>query len=52
MEEASANLKQYYAVCFSLIAGIILFGVFLAPAANALYEDMLERISGLQKLNR
>lgn len=27
----SANLKQYYATCFSLIAGIILFGGLLAP---------------------
>ncbi|KAL8126309.1 hypothetical protein AgCh_013553 [Apium graveolens] len=28
----SANLKQYYATCFSLIAGIIIFGGLLAPA--------------------
>ncbi|XP_027353737.1 protein ORANGE, chloroplastic isoform X1 [Abrus precatorius] len=28
----SANLKQYYATCFSLIAGIILFGGLLAPS--------------------
>ncbi|KAK3033218.1 hypothetical protein RJ639_033098 [Escallonia herrerae] len=27
----SANLKQYYASCFSLIAGIITFGGLLAP---------------------
>ncbi|KAG8381054.1 hypothetical protein BUALT_Bualt06G0082100 [Buddleja alternifolia] len=27
----SANLKQYYASCFSLIAGIMLFGGLLAP---------------------
>ncbi|XP_009599295.1 putative LOC107776698 isoform X1 [Nicotiana tabacum] len=27
----SANLKQYYATCFSLIAGIMLFGGLLAP---------------------
>lgn len=27
----SANLKQYYATCFSLIAGIIIFGGLLAP---------------------
>ncbi|GFP87045.1 hypothetical protein PHJA_000848300 [Phtheirospermum japonicum] len=29
---SSANLKQYYATCFSLIAGIMLFGGLLAPA--------------------
>ncbi|PWA68346.1 hypothetical protein CTI12_AA309660 [Artemisia annua] len=29
---SSANLKQYYATCFSLISGIILFGGLLAPA--------------------
>ncbi|KAL3647541.1 hypothetical protein CASFOL_008509 [Castilleja foliolosa] len=28
----SANLKQYYATCFSLIGGIMLFGGLLAPA--------------------
>ncbi|KAK1392873.1 protein ORANGE-GREEN, chloroplastic [Heracleum sosnowskyi] len=28
----SANLKQYYAICFSLISGIIIFGGLLAPA--------------------
>ncbi|XP_019443206.1 PREDICTED: protein ORANGE, chloroplastic-like isoform X2 [Lupinus angustifolius] len=28
----SSNLKQYYATCYSLIAGIILFGGLLAPA--------------------
>nr|GMC94355.1 orange protein [Ipomoea batatas]GMD02174.1 orange protein [Ipomoea batatas]GME18268.1 orange protein [Ipomoea batatas] len=27
----SANLKQYYATCFSLIAGVMLFGGLLAP---------------------
>lgn len=27
----STNLKQYYATCFSLIAGIMLFGGLLAP---------------------
>ncbi|GAB2276338.1 hypothetical protein Dimus_011068 [Dionaea muscipula] len=27
----AANLRQYYATCFSLIAGIILFGGLLAP---------------------
>ncbi|KAE9598366.1 hypothetical protein Lal_00027209 [Lupinus albus] len=29
---SSSNLKQYYATCYSLIAGIILFGGLLAPA--------------------
>ncbi|KEH29340.1 chaperone dnaJ-like protein [Medicago truncatula] len=28
----SANLRQYYATCFSLISGIILFGGLLAPS--------------------
>lgn len=28
----STNLKQYYATCFSLIAGIMLFGGLLAPS--------------------
>ncbi|XP_057522998.1 protein ORANGE, chloroplastic isoform X1 [Amaranthus tricolor] len=28
---SSVNLKQYYASCFSLIAGIMIFGGFLAP---------------------
>ncbi|KAL6580645.1 hypothetical protein OROMI_008669 [Orobanche minor] len=28
----SENLKQYYATCFSLIAGIMLFGGLLAPS--------------------
>ncbi|KAK4351190.1 hypothetical protein RND71_030503 [Anisodus tanguticus] len=28
----SANLKQYYASCFSLIAGVMLFGGLLAPS--------------------
>ncbi|XP_020263070.1 protein ORANGE, chloroplastic isoform X1 [Asparagus officinalis] len=27
----TANLKQYYALCFSLIAGVIIFGGLLAP---------------------
>ncbi|KAL8034869.1 hypothetical protein ABFX02_12G058900 [Erythranthe guttata] len=27
----SANLKQYYATCFSLMAGIMLFGGLIAP---------------------
>ncbi|KAL8159879.1 hypothetical protein V2J09_001416 [Rumex salicifolius] len=29
---SAANLKQYYATCFGLIAGIILFGGLLAPS--------------------
>lgn len=29
---SSANLKQYYATCFSLIAGFMLFGGLLAPS--------------------
>ncbi|CAN1215856.1 Protein ORANGE, chloroplastic [Linum perenne] len=31
MEETAANLKVYYATCFSLISGIIIFGGLLAP---------------------
>lgn len=31
---SSANLKQYYATCFSLIAGIIIFGGLLAPIVS------------------
>lgn len=32
--QSSANLKQYYATCFSLIAGIIIFGGLLAPIVS------------------
>ncbi|WOH06847.1 hypothetical protein DCAR_0626276 [Daucus carota subsp. sativus] len=45
----SANLKQYYATCFSLIAGIILFGGLLAPSlelklglGGTSYEDFIQ----------
>lgn len=45
---SSANLKQYYATCFSLIAGIILFGGLLAPIlelklgiGGTSYEDFI-----------
>lgn len=31
----STNLKQYYATCFSLIAGIMLFGGLLAPTVSS-----------------
>lgn len=31
----STNLKQYYATCFSLIAGIMLFGGLLAPSVSS-----------------
>jgi len=33
--QTAANLKVYYATCFSLIAGIILFGGLLAPTVSA-----------------
>ncbi|KAJ8435314.1 hypothetical protein Cgig2_026406 [Carnegiea gigantea] len=33
---SSANLKQYYATCFSLIAGFMLFGGLLAPTGRLL----------------
>lgn len=45
----SANLKQYYATCFSLIAGIIIFGGLLAPIlelklgiGGTSYEDFIQ----------
>ncbi|KAL5701870.1 hypothetical protein ACHQM5_027156 [Ranunculus cassubicifolius] len=45
---SAANLKQYYATCFSLIAGIIVFGGLLAPAlelklgvGGTSYEDFI-----------
>ncbi|KAL5569737.1 hypothetical protein UlMin_026312 [Ulmus minor] len=44
----SANLKQYYASCFSLIAGVMLFGGLLAPSlelklgiGGTSYEDFI-----------
>ncbi|XP_078163751.1 protein ORANGE, chloroplastic-like [Carex rostrata] len=46
-----ANLKIYYAVCFSLIAGIILFGGLLAPIlelrlglGGTTYEDFIRNV--------
>ncbi|XP_041018910.1 protein ORANGE, chloroplastic-like isoform X1 [Juglans microcarpa x Juglans regia] len=48
---SSANLKLYYATCFSLIAGIILFGGLLAPAlelklglGGTSYEDFIRSL--------
>ncbi|XP_018831226.1 protein ORANGE-GREEN, chloroplastic-like [Juglans regia] len=48
---SSANLKLYYATCFSLIAGIILFGGLLAPAlelklglGGTSYEDFIRSV--------
>ncbi|KAF9623207.1 hypothetical protein IFM89_000048 [Coptis chinensis] len=45
---SAANLKQYYASCFSLIAGIIVFGGLLAPTlelklgiGGTSYEDFI-----------
>lgn len=45
---SSANLKLYYATCYSLIAGIILFGGLLAPTlelklgvGGTSYEDFI-----------
>uniref|UniRef100_A0A2P2JC78 Uncharacterized protein MANES_06G130100 n=1 Tax=Rhizophora mucronata TaxID=61149 RepID=A0A2P2JC78_RHIMU len=45
---SAANLKVYYATCFSLIAGIIIFGGLLAPAlelrlglGGTSYEDFI-----------
>ncbi|XP_047320014.1 protein ORANGE, chloroplastic [Impatiens glandulifera] len=45
---SSSNLKQYYASCFSLIAGVILFGGLLAPTlelklglGGTSYEDFI-----------
>jgi hypothetical protein len=33
-EQSAANLKVYYATCFTLIAGIMVFGGFLAPIVS------------------
>ncbi|XP_061359389.1 protein ORANGE, chloroplastic-like [Gastrolobium bilobum] len=48
---SSANLKQYYATCFSLIAGIILFGGLLAPSlelklgiGGTSYADFIQNV--------
>ncbi|CAL5407630.1 unnamed protein product [Camellia sinensis] len=48
---SSANLKLYYASCFSLIAGIILFGGLLAPIlelklglGGTSYEDFIRSL--------
>ncbi|XP_015877648.2 protein ORANGE-GREEN, chloroplastic isoform X1 [Ziziphus jujuba] len=48
---SSANLKLYYATCFSLIAGIILFGGLLAPTlelklglGGTSYEDFIRSV--------
>ncbi|XP_021741265.1 protein ORANGE-GREEN, chloroplastic-like [Chenopodium quinoa] len=46
---SSTNLKQYYATCFSLIAGIMIFGGLLAPTlelklglGGTSYEDFIK----------
>ncbi|XP_044480406.1 protein ORANGE, chloroplastic-like isoform X1 [Mangifera indica] len=48
---SSANLKVYYATCFSLIAGIIIFGGLLAPTlelklgiGGTSYEDFIRNV--------
>ncbi|KAK9095089.1 hypothetical protein Scep_026558 [Stephania cephalantha] len=48
---SSANLKKYYATCFSLIAGIIIFGGLLAPTlelklglGGTSYEDFIRSV--------
>jgi len=33
-EQSAANLKVYYATCFTLIASIMVFGGFLAPIVS------------------
>lgn len=47
----SANLRQYYATCFSLISGIILFGGLLAPSlelklgiGGTSYADFIQNV--------
>ncbi|GER29565.1 chaperone protein dnaJ-related [Striga asiatica] len=40
----SSNLKVYYATCFTLIAGVMLFGGLLAPTFDVI--DLFLRISG------
>ncbi|WVZ74399.1 hypothetical protein U9M48_022583 [Paspalum notatum var. saurae] len=48
---SAANLKVYYAVCFTLIAGIMVFGGFLAPIlelklgiGGTSYEDFIRSV--------
>ncbi|CAN6273691.1 unnamed protein product [Urochloa humidicola] len=48
---SAANLKVYYATCFTLIAGIIVFGGFLAPIlelrlglGGTSYEDFIRSV--------
>ncbi|XP_034710064.1 protein ORANGE-GREEN, chloroplastic-like [Vitis riparia] len=48
---SSANLKLYYAACFSLLAGIIIFGGLLAPTlelklglGGTSYEDFIRSV--------
>ncbi|EEF51633.1 protein ORANGE, chloroplastic [Ricinus communis] len=48
---SAANLRLYYATCFSLIAGIIIFGGLLAPAlelklglGGTSYEDFIRNV--------
>jgi hypothetical protein len=33
-KQSAANLRVYYATCFTLIAGIMVFGGFLAPIVS------------------
>ncbi|RVW98219.1 Protein ORANGE-GREEN, chloroplastic [Vitis vinifera] len=49
--QSSANLKLYYAACFSLLAGIIIFGGLLAPTlelklglGGTSYEDFIRSV--------
>jgi hypothetical protein len=48
---SAANLKVYYATCFTLIAGIMVFGGFLAPIlelklgiGGTSYEDFIRSV--------
>lgn len=48
---SAANLKQYYATCFALIAGVMLFGGLLAPMlelklglGGTSYEDFIRNM--------
>lgn len=38
-EQSAANLKVYYATCFTLIAGIMVFGGFLAPIVSCILNS-------------
>lgn len=34
LKQTTANLKLYYATCFTIVAGVIIFGGLLAPSVS------------------